>query len=370
VRFALDGGDILMAVALVTGSAGLIGATAVQFFAEKGFDVVGIDNDLRRYFFGEDGSTRWRRLELERNVQGYRHVDADIRNDAAVARVFAQYGRSISVVIHTAAQPSHDWAAREPITDFTTNANGTLILLEMTRQHCPDAPFIFTSTNKVYGDAPNRLPLIELEQRWSVDETHPYSKRGVDESMSIDASMHSLFGVSKASADLLVQEYGRYFGMKTACFRAGCLTGPGHSGAELHGFLSYLVKCAVTHKPYTVFGYKGKQVRDNIHAHDLVTAFWHFSQEPRSGAVYNIGGGPTSNCSMLEAILTVERLTGRSLQWSYSETNRSGDHVWWISDIRKFRQHYPQWNLSYTFDQLVEAIYEEMTDRLSSGRIA
>jgi CDP-paratose 2-epimerase len=359
-----------MAVAIVTGAAGLIGAEATTFFAERGFDVVGIDNDMRRYFFGNEGSTAWRKAILERDVRGYRHVDADIRDDAAMTETFAHYGRAISVVIHTAAQPSHDWAAREPIVDFTINANGTLILLEMARRHCPDAPFIFTSTNKVYGDTPNRLPLIELERRWVVEETHPYSVHGIDERMSIDASKHSLFGVSKAAADLLVQEYGRYFGMKTACFRGGCLTGPGHSGAELHGFLSYLVKCAVADKPYTVFGYKGKQVRDNIHARDLVTAFWHFSQEPRSGEVYNIGGGPASNCSMLEAISTVERLTGRPLRWSYSETSRSGDHIWWISDIRKFQRHYPRWNLSYTFDQLVEAIYEEMTDRLSSGRTA
>ena len=357
-----------MAVALVTGAAGLIGSEAVLFFADRGFDVVGIDNDMRRYFFGDDGSTAWRRAALERDVRGYRHVDADIRDESAMARTFAQYGRSIAIVIHTAAQPSHDWAAREPITDFTTNANGTLIMLEMTRQHCPDAPFVFTSTNKVYGDTPNRLPLVELENRWSVEETHPYSTNGIDESMSIDACMHSLFGASKAAADLLVQEYGRYFGMKTACFRGGCLTGPGHSGAQLHGFLSYLVKCAVSDRPYTVFGYKGKQVRDNIHSRDLVSAFWQFSQAPRSGEVYNIGGGPLSNCSMLEAIATVERLTGRPMRWSYSDTNRSGDHIWWVSDIRKFRDHYPEWNLTYTVDRLVEEIYRETSDRLSHAK--
>jgi CDP-paratose 2-epimerase len=357
-----------MAVALITGAAGLIGSEASVFFAKQGFEIVGIDNDMRRYFFGEEGSTAWRRASLERDVPNYRHVDADIRDEAAMARTFATYGRSIAIVIHTAAQPSHDWAAREPITDFTTNANGTLILLEMTRQHCPDAPFIFTSTNKVYGDTPNRLPLVELEKRWSVDETHPYSSHGIDEGMSIDASMHSLFGASKIAADVLVQEYGRYFGMKTACFRGGCLTGPGHSGAQLHGFLSYLVKCAVSDRDYTVFGYKGKQVRDNIHSHDLVRAFWHFSQVPRSGAVYNIGGGPASNCSMLEAITTVEQLTGRPMRWSYSDTNRAGDHVWWVSDIRKFREDYPEWNLTYSFDQLVEEIYHEMSDRLSQTR--
>jgi CDP-paratose 2-epimerase len=354
-----------MPVALITGAGGLIGSEAVSFFAQKGFDVVGIDNDMRRYFFGDEASTAWRRAMLEREVQRYTHVEADIRDEAAMARTFAKYGKAISLVIHTAAQPSHDWAAREPITDFTTNANGTLIALEMTRRHCPDAPFIFTSTNKVYGDTPNRLPLVERETRWSVDASHPYASSGIDESMSIDASMHSLFGASKAAADLLVQEYGRYFGLKTVCFRGGCLTGPGHSGAQLHGFLSYLVKCAVSETPYKVLGYKGKQVRDNIHSRDLVSAFWHFSQAPRSGEVYNIGGGPASNCSMLEAIAIVERLTGRPLQWSYTDTNRSGDHVWWVSDIRKFSEHYRGWKLTYTLDGLIEEIYQEMMQRLS-----
>jgi CDP-paratose 2-epimerase len=357
-----------MAVALVTGSAGLIGSEAVLLLAGKGLDVVGIDNDMRRYFFGDDGSTAWRRQRLERDVPGYRHLEADIRDEGAMASAFSRYGRSIAIIVHTAAQPSHDWAAREPMTDFSVNATGTLILLELARRHCPDATFIFTSTNKVYGDAPNRLPLVEGKHRWTVEETHPYSKHGIDETMSIDRSTHSLFGASKAAADLLVQEYGRYFGMKTACFRGGCLTGPGHSGAELHGFLSYLVKCAVLDRPYTVFGYKGKQVRDNIHSHDLVSAFWHFSQAPRSGEVYNIGGGPASNCSMLEAIAAVERLTGRPLKWSYDETNRSGDHIWWISDIRKFQGHYPEWRLTYTFERLVREIHDEMIDRVAHVR--
>ena len=335
-----------MSIVLITGASGLIGSEATRFFADQGFDVVGVDNDLRRYFFGEDGSTAWRRKMLESTVRGYRHVDADIRDQAAMERVFASYAGAIALVIHAAAQPSHDWAAREPVTDFTVNANGTLVVLEMVRRHCPDAPFIFTSTNKVYGDTPNRLPLVELETRWSVDEGHPFSRHGIDETMSIDASMHSVFGASKVAADVMVQEYGRYFGLKTACFRGGCLTGPGHSGAELHGFLSYLVKCAVTGRPYTVFGYKGKQVRDNIHSYDLVNAFWHFYRAPRSGEVYNIGGGPASNCSMLEAIAIVEGLTGRPLQWSYSDTNRAGDHIWWVSDIRRFAAHYPEWALS------------------------
>jgi CDP-paratose 2-epimerase len=357
-----------MAIALITGANGLIGAEAARFFGQQGFDVIGIDNDMRRYFFGDEGSTVWRKASLERELRCYRQVDADIRDEAAMARTFAAYGRSIAVVVHTAAQPSHDWAAREPLTDFTINANGTLILLEQARQHCPDAPFIFTSTNKVYGDTPNRLPLIELETRWAVDEQHPYAVHGIDESMAIDASLHSLFGASKIAADILVQEYGRYFGMKTVCFRGGCLTGPGHSGAQLHGFLSYLVKCAVTDRPYTVFGYKGKQVRDNIHSHDLVRAFWCFVQSPRRGAVYNMGGGPASNCSMLEAINSVERLTGRPLSWSYSDLNRSGDHIWWVSDIRRFREDYPGWNLTYSFDRLIQEIYDEMTDRVLHGQ--
>ena len=352
-----------MAVAIVTGSAGLIGSEAVLFLADKGLDVVGIDNNMRGYFFGEDGSTLWRRTMLERTVQRYRHVDADIRDEAAMTQVLAYYGTAITIVLHTAAQPSHDWAAREPLTDFSTNATGTLVLLEMTRRHCPDATFIFTSTNKVYGDTPNRLPLVERARRWSVDDAHPYAEFGIDESMTIDASLHSLFGVSKASADLLVQEYGQYFGMKTACFRGGCLTGPGHSGAQLHGFLSYLVKCAVIDRPYTVFGYKGKQVRDNIHSQDLVTAFWHFAQAPRSGVVYNIGGGPASNCSVLEAITAVERLIGRPMRWSYDHRHRAGDHIWWISDIRKFREHYPAWNVTYSFDRLIDEIYGDMHDR-------
>jgi CDP-paratose 2-epimerase len=283
-------------------------------------------------------------------------------------RVFAAHGRSIALVIHAAAQPSHDWAAREPITDFTVNANGTLVMLEMTRRHCPDAAFIFTSTNKVYGDTPNRLPLVERETRWTVADDHPFAVHGIDETMSIDRSMHSVFGVSKVAADVMVQEYGRYFGLQTACFRGGCLTGPGHSGAELHGFLSYLVKCAVTGRPYTVFGYKGKQVRDNIHSFDLVNAFWQFVKAPRAGEVYNIGGGPDSNCSMIEAIALVERLTGRRLQWSYSDNHRAGDHIWWVSDLRRFQSHYPEWSLTYSLDRTIEEIHNEMAERAGGAQ--
>jgi len=357
-----------MSVVLITGAAGLIGSEAALFFAGKGFDIVGIDNDMRRYFFGDEGSTGWRRERLERSLRSYRHVSADIRDERAMDQVFAAHGRDIALVIHTAAQPSHDWAAREPITDFTVNANGTLVALEMTRRHCPEAAFIFTSTNKVYGDTPNRLPLVERELRWAVDDQHPFAVHGIDESMSIDATMHSVFGASKVAADVMVQEYGRYFGLRTACFRGGCLTGPGHSGAELHGFLSYLVKCAVTGRAYTVYGYKGKQVRDNIHSFDLVNAFWHFFRAPRVGEVYNIGGGPQSNCSMLEAIAMVERLTGRPMQWSYSDTNRAGDHIWWVSDIRRFAGHYPEWALTYSLDRTIEEIHNEMTERTGAAR--
>ena len=345
-----------MATALITGSAGLIGAEAVRFFGEKGFKIVGVDNDMRKYFFGDDASTAWSRRRIEETVAGYRHFEADIRDQKAIGRIFQDHGADISVVIHTAAQPSHDWAAREPMTDFAVNATGTLVLLEATRQWCPDAVFIFTSTNKVYGDAPNALPLVEQETRWEVDPNHPFAKNGIDETMSIDQSKHSLFGVSKLAADVMVQEYGRYFGMKTGVFRGGCLTGGGHSGTELHGFLSYLMRCCIEGRPYSVFGYKGKQVRDNIHSWDLVNMFWHFCQAPRQGEVYNAGGSRHSNCSMIEAIRLCEEISGKKLAWTYSDANRSGDHIWYVSDVGKFRSHYPQWNYKYDLRSILEQI--------------
>ena len=345
-----------MSIALITGSAGLIGSESCKLFHEKGLEIVGIDNNMRAYFFGEDGSTQWNREALESTLTDYRHCAIDIRDASAIDQIFAEYGRSISVVIHTAAQPSHDWAAREPLTDFSVNANGTLNLLEATRTHCPEAAFVFTSTNKVYGDAPNELPLVEQETRWEIAENHAYYEHGIDETLRIDQSKHSLFGASKVAADVLVQEYGRYFGIKTAAFRGGCLTGPAHSAAELHGFLAYLVKCIVTGRPYTIFGYKGKQVRDNIHSHDLVNAFWHFVCEPRCGEVYNIGGGHHSNCSMLEAIHTAQRLAGKELSYSLSDDARSGDHIWWISDVRKFQTHYPNWQYAYDMERILEEI--------------
>ena len=350
-------------VLLVTGSAGLIGSETVRFFAQKGLTIVGIDNDMRAHFFGQEASTRWNRLQLEEQVPNYQHVEADIRDPEAMGRLFSRYGGAITGVIHTAAQPSHDWAARDPMLDFTVNANGTLVLLEMTRQHCPEAVFIFTSTNKVYGDTPNSLPLVELETRWEL-QNHPYAAHGIDEQMSIDQSKHSLFGASKVAADVMVQEYGRYFGLKTGVFRGGCLTGPAHSGTELHGFLAYLAKCAVTGKPYTVFGYKGRQVRDNIHSHDLVQMFWHFFQAPRAGEVYNAGGSRHSNCSMNEATGICEELTGREMSISYAQENRIGDHIWWISDVRKFRSHYPDWQYRYDIRGILEEIVTALQERV------
>jgi len=341
---------------IITGSSGLIGSETAKFFHEKGMNVVGIDNDMRSYFFGTEASTRWNTEALKKQLSRFTHHDADIRDQGGIEKIFAHYGADISAVVHTAAQPSHDWAAREPLTDFSVNANGTLILLEACRKLAPEATFIFTSTNKVYGDTPNALPLVETETRWELDSSHPYAKFGIDESMSIDHSKHSLFGASKVAADVLVQEYGRYFGMKTGVFRGGCLTGPAHSGAELHGFLAYLVKCVVTEKPYTIFGYKGKQVRDNIHSYDLVNAFWNFFEKPRSGEVYNMGGSRHSNCSMLEAIEISEKLAGKKLQVTLSDQSRSGDHIWWVSDVRKFQSHYPTW--SYKYDQ--RAILKEI----------
>jgi CDP-paratose 2-epimerase len=352
-----------MKIILVTGSAGLIGSEAVRFFCEHGFTVVGIDNDMRRVFFGQDASTEWNRIRLLENYgEQYIHHSVDIRDREAIHQIFQTYGTDIELIIHTAAQPSHDWAARDPYTDFTVNANGTMVLLEHTRQICPDAVFIFCSTNKVYGDTPNCLPLVEQELRWEIKPTHPYSQ-GIDESMSIDHCKHSLFGASKVAADILVQEYGRYFGMKTATFRGGCLTGPSHSGTELHGFLSYLMKCTMTGASYKIYGYKGKQVRDNIHSSDLVNAFYNFYLAPRVGEVYNIGGSRFSNCSMLEAIRCCETITGKKLDWSYMETNRSGDHIWWISDIRKFKSHYPEWELTYMIQDILEEIFTQNVSR-------
>jgi CDP-paratose 2-epimerase len=346
-----------MKIAIVTGSAGLIGSEAVSFMSDKFDLIIGIDNNLREYFFGEGGSTDWNKHQLQRKFSNYNHYNIDIRDKIALENLFKEYNNDIKLILHTAAQPSHDWAAKEPFTDFTVNANGTLNLLEMSRLHSKDTVFIFTSTNKVYGDTPNYLPLTELESRWEIEEQHQYFKKGIDENMTIDHSKHSLFGASKLAADILVQEYGKYFGMKTAVFRGGCLTGPNHSGAKLHGFLSYLMKCAITGDAYTIFGYKGKQVRDNIHSHDLVNMFWHFYKNPIGGEVYNAGGGRHSNCSMVEAITLCQEITGNKMNYSYSENNRSGDHIWWISDVSKFKSHYPDWDWQFTLNDILEEIY-------------
>jgi CDP-paratose 2-epimerase len=352
-----------MKIVLVTGSAGLIGSESVKFFCDLGFTVVGIDNNMRQVFFGADASTEWNRdLLLQKYGDQYIHHHVDIRDHEPISQIFQTYDKDISLIIHTAAQPSHDWAANDPYTDFTVNANGTLVLLENTRQHCPEAVFIFCSTNKVYGDTPNFLPLVEQELRWEIKSGHPYDP-GINETMSIDNSKHSLFGASKVAADILVQEYGRYFNMKTACFRGGCLTGPSHSGTKLHGFLSYLMKCTISGQPYQVYGYKGKQVRDNIHSYDLVNAFYHFYQAPRVAEVYNMGGSRFSNCSMLEAIEHCQAISDKKLSWSYMESNRSGDHIWWISDIQKFKSQYPDWDLTYTVVDILKEIFDDNTTR-------
>lgn len=353
----------MVSLVLVTGSAGLIGSESVKYFADLDYEVVGIDNNMRQFFFGEDASTEWKKnYLLSVYKQKYTHFEVDIREKEAIERIFAQYNSDIKLIIHTAAQPSHDWAVKDPYTDFTVNANGTLTLLESTRKYCPEAVFIFCSTNKVYGDTPNLLPLHEEELRWEIDSHHPYFQ-GIDENMSIDQTKHSLFGASKVAADVLVQEYGRYFDMKTACFRGGCLTGPNHSGTKLHGFLSYLMKCAMTGNHYEIYGYKGKQVRDNIHSYDLVNAFYHFYQNPRVAEVYNIGGSRHSNCSLLEAIALCEEITGKKMNWSYNETNRIGDHIWWISDVSKFQSHYPDWKYKYTVKDILQEIYIQNCER-------
>lgn len=352
-----------MPTALVSGSAGLIGSEAVRYFARLGFIMVGLDNDMRSRFFGPTASTAWNRDLLTQQLGNkYAHYAVDIRDREKIDRIFGEYSSDITLVIHTAAQPSHDWAATDPVTDFEVNALGTQVLLEATRRYCPRAVFIFTSTNKVYGDTPNRLPLRELETRWEIESGHRF-EAGIDESMSIDSSKHSLFGVSKVAADVMVQEYGHYFGLKTGVFRGGCLTGPSHSGTMLHGFLAYLMQCTMTGKPYTVYGYKGKQVRDNIHSYDLVSAFHQFYLNPRPGEVYNIGGSRHSNCSMCEAIAMCEKIAGTKLNYNYSDENRSGDHIWYISDVRKFQAQYPDWRYCYDIEQILQDIYRTQLSR-------
>ncbi len=347
--------------AIVTGSGGLIGSETASRLVAAGFDVIGIENDTRAMLFGAEASTSPVTERLRRDLPTFRSVELDIRDGAGIDRLFAEAGGGVELVVHTAAQPSHDWAAGDPHTDFGINAIGTLNMLEAVRAHCPDATFVFTSTNKVYGDAPNRLPLSADGTRLELAADHHWFD-GIDATMSIDATLHSLFGASKAAADLLVQEYGRYFGMPTACFRAGCLTGPNHAGTMLHGFLAYLMRCTVSGEPYTVFGYDGLQVRDNLHSADLVDAFLCFHERPRPGAVYNIGGGRGNSCSMLEAIELCERVAGRELRWELSESARIGDHRWWISDIGQFGSDYG-WRPRRSLETILGEIHDANAER-------
>lgn len=338
---------------LVTGSAGLIGSEAVSFFSNKDFTVFGIDNDSRKYFFGPKVSTVWNLRKLKKEIKSYTHFNVDIRNQKKINEILKK--SKPDLIIHAAGQPSHDWAATEPLTDFTINALGTHILLEGLRNFCPEAVFIFTSTNKVYGDNPNKLPLREFKNRYDLPQTHKLYI-GVNESMSLDDATHSIMGVSKTAADLMVQEYGRYFGLKTVSFRGGCLTGPAHSPAQLHGFLAYLVTSIANDLEYTIFGYKGKQVRDNIHSYDVINAFYHFYLNPRPGEVYNIGGSRHSNISVLEAIEKIEEILGKKAKVKYNPKNRIGDHIWYISDVSKFKKDYPKWDYTYDCGNILEEL--------------
>ena len=343
-----------MNVIIVTGACGLIGSETVKFFSKKNYLIVGIDNNLRKYFFGKDGDTRWQLSNLKK-IKNYIHYSCDIRNFNKLKIIFKKYNKRISSIIHCAAQPSHDWAAKEPLTDFSINANGTLNLLELTRKYANKSKFIFLSTNKVYGDNPNKLKLKEKNSRYE-----PINKKiaihGIDENMSIDNSKHSVFGASKVSSDILVQEYGKYFQMNTVCFRGGCLTGPSHSGAKLHGFLSYLVKCCLKNKIYTIYGYKGKQVRDNIHSEDLVNMIWEFIKKPSKGEVYNVGGGLKNSCSILEAINLIEIMTKKKMRIKISKKNRLGDHIWYVTNLNKFKKKYPKWKIQYSLKQIISEI--------------
>ncbi len=346
-----------MSTILITGSSGLVGSESVDFFCKKGFDVIGIDNNLRSFFFGKDGSTIWVKQRLLKKHKRFKHHSVDIRNINGLKKIFKKYKKNISLVIHCAAQPSHDYGKNFPILDFNVNATGTLNLLEMTKQFCPDSPFIFMSTNKVYGDNPNNLKLIEKSKRWELKKDHSYYK-GINEKFSIDNCTHSFFGVSKTYADLIVQEYGKNVGLKTVSFRGGCITGPNHSGAKLHGFLSYLVKIGISKRKYSLIGYKGKQVRDNLHSYDLVNCFWEFYKKPKYGEIYNIGGGRFSNCSILEALEILEKLKKIEIKKKMIKKNRIGDHIWYISDTKKFKKDYPNWKQKYNTKKIIEELIE------------
>ena len=341
-----------MSLVLITGSCGLVGSEAAIFFSKKGFEILGVDNNARKFFFGPDGDISWIKKSLKKKIKNYNHYNIDIRNYNSLKKIFSKYRNQIKLIIHCAAQPSHDWAKNKAFIDFDVNAKGTLNLLELTKKYCSSSPFIFMSTNKVYGDNPNKLPLVEKKTRWEVNKNHKFFN-GIDETMSLDSCTHSFFGVSKTYADLIVQEYGKNIGLKTACFRAGCITGPNHSGAKLHGFLSYLVKSCLTKKSYNIIGYKGKQVRDNLHSKDLINCFWEFFKKPRYGEIYNTGGGKFSNCSILEAINLVESYTNLKIKKKIISRNRVGDHIWYISNMKKFKRHYPKWKQSYSTKKII-----------------
>ena len=342
-----------MKYVLITGSTGLVGSESVQFFIEKGYKVVGIDNNFRKFLFGDDGNTDWVKKKLSK-YKNYTHFNTDIRNFKKIEKIFKKYNKNIDVVIHAAAQPSHDWAKKMPFIDFNVNACGTLNILENFKKYSKNGKFIFLSTNKVYGDRPNNIKLRELKLRYEYKDKS--FKKGIDENMSIDQSTHSLFGVSKTYADLIVQEYGKNFNLNTVCFRAGCITGPNHSGAKLHGFLSYLVKSCIKDKKYQVIGYKGKQVRDNIHSYDLINAFWEYIKKPKKGIVYNIGGGLISNCSILEAIKFIENSLKVKVKKKIIRQNRTGDHICYISNLYKFKKDYPKWKQTYNFRKIMKEL--------------
>ena len=358
-----------MKTAIITGSAGLIGSESVRYFAPSFDLIIGIDNDFRARFFGKEASVNWNKLLLTREIGNYRHLDVDICDQDEIHKIFEDHGSNVELVIHTAAQPSHDYASTNPKLDFAVNATGTLNLLESCRKHAPEAVFIYTSSNKVYGDRPNLLPLLEQETRYELEFGHPYASKGISERMRIDQTLHSIFGASKVAADIMVQEYGRYFGMNTGVFRGGCLSGPAHSGAKLHGFLAYLMRCIIFEEPYTIIGHKGKQVRDNLHSRDLVRMFDYFREKPRAGEVYNAGGGRSSNVSMLEAIKMGEEITGKKLQVSYEGTARRGDHRWWISDTTKFETHYPGWSVTIGIEEIMQQLSESLVERREASSV-
>ena len=344
-----------MSIVLITGSSGLVGSESVNFFCNKGFDVIGIDNNLRKIFFGKDGSTNWIKNKLIKKNKNFKNLNVDIRNYKGLENIFKKYKKNISLIIHCAAQPSHDYGKNFPLLDFNVNALGTLNLLELTKKFCPNSPFIFMSTNKVYGDNPNKLNIVEKSKRWELKKKD-INFKGINENFSIDNCTHSFFGVSKTYADLIVQEYGKNVGLKTVCFRGGCLTGPNHSGAKLHGFLSYLVKISLAKKKYSLIGYKGKQVRDNLHSHDLVNAFWEFFKKPTSGEVYNMGGGRYSNCSIIEALNLVEEIANIKIKRDMLKKPRIGDHIWYISNLSKFKKHYPNWKQKYNTKKIIKEL--------------